>query len=89
MSVKQYLCGPCLAGKGEIEGVVYCKECEEPLCAQCKRDHARIKVSSHHKLCDLADVPPKEIQALLKSLIACQNHETEEVVYLCKDHDTT
>ncbi|KAH3802845.1 hypothetical protein DPMN_156536 [Dreissena polymorpha] len=70
-------------------GVVYCKECEEPLCAQCKQDHARIKVSKHHKLCDLADVPPKEIQKLLKNLIACPNHEKEEVVYLCKDHDMT
>ncbi|XP_052224355.1 uncharacterized protein LOC127840006 [Dreissena polymorpha] len=89
MSVIQYLCGPCLAEKAEIEGVVYCKECEEPLCAQCKQDHSRIKVSKHHKLCDLADVPPQEIQELLKNLIACPNHENEEVVYLCKDHDMT
>ncbi|KAH3802825.1 hypothetical protein DPMN_156515 [Dreissena polymorpha] len=64
-------------------------ECEEPLCAQCKQDHAKIKVSKHHKLCDLADVPPQEIQELLKNLIACPNHEKEEVVYLCKDHDMT
>ncbi|XP_052224360.1 transcription intermediary factor 1-beta-like [Dreissena polymorpha] len=89
MSVKQYLCGPCLAEKAEIDGVVYCTECEEPLCAQCKQDHAKIKVSKHHKLCDLADVPPQEIQELLKNLIACPNHEKEEVVYLCKDHDMT
>ncbi|KAH3802788.1 hypothetical protein DPMN_156472, partial [Dreissena polymorpha] len=46
-------------------------------------------VSKHHKLCDLADVPPQEIQELLKNLIACPNHENEEVVYLCKDHDMT
>ncbi|KAH3802795.1 uncharacterized protein LOC127837259 [Dreissena polymorpha] len=87
MSVEQFLCGPCLAEKAEIEGVVYCKECEEPLCAQCKQDHARIKVSKHHKLCDLADAPTQEIHKFLKSLIACPNHEKEEVVYLCKDHD--
>ncbi|KAH3802844.1 hypothetical protein DPMN_156535 [Dreissena polymorpha] len=29
------------------------------------------------------------MQELLKSLMACPNHEKEEVVYLCKDHDTT
>ncbi|KAH3802770.1 hypothetical protein DPMN_156453 [Dreissena polymorpha] len=89
MSVKQYLCGPCLEAKGEIEGVVYCRECDEPLCAQCKQGHARIKVSKHHKLFDLADIPPQEIKELLKSLIACPNHKNEEVVYLCKDHDVT
>ncbi|XP_052224354.1 transcription intermediary factor 1-beta-like [Dreissena polymorpha] len=87
MPVQKYLCGPCLAEKAEIEGVVYCKECEEPLCAQCKQYHARIKVSKHHKLCDLSDIPPQEIQELLKNLIACPNHAKEEVVYLCKDHD--
>ncbi|KAH3802747.1 uncharacterized protein LOC127837264 [Dreissena polymorpha] len=89
MSVKQYLCGPCLEEKGEIEGVVYCKECEEPLCGNCKHDHARIKALKLHKLCDLSDVPPQEIQELLKRLIACPNHETERVVHLCKDHDVT
>ncbi|KAH3802763.1 hypothetical protein DPMN_156446 [Dreissena polymorpha] len=89
MSVKQYLCGPCLEEKAEIEGVVYCKECDEPLCGQCKQDHVKIKVSKHHKLCDIADVPPQEIKELLKSLLACPNHEKEEVVYLCKDHDMT
>ncbi|XP_052220148.1 uncharacterized protein LOC127837262 [Dreissena polymorpha] len=89
MSVKQYVCGPCLEEKGEIEGVVYCTECEEPLCDQCKQDHARIKVSKHHTLCDIAAVPPPEIKELLKSLIACPNHEKEEAVYMCKDHDMT
>ncbi|KAH3803077.1 hypothetical protein DPMN_156777 [Dreissena polymorpha] len=89
MSSKQYLCGPCLEEKAEIEGVVYCKECDEPLCGQCKQDHLKIKVSKHHTLCDIADVPPQEIKELLKSLLACPNHEKEEVVYLCKDHDMT
>ncbi|KAH3802796.1 hypothetical protein DPMN_156480 [Dreissena polymorpha] len=32
---------------------------------------------------------PQEIHELLKRLIACPNHGKEEVVYLCKDHDTT
>ncbi|KAH3802829.1 hypothetical protein DPMN_156519, partial [Dreissena polymorpha] len=89
MSVKQYLCGPCLEEKAEIEGVVYGKECDEPLCGQCKQDHVKIKVSKHHTLCDIADVPPQEIKELLKSLLAFPNHEKEEVVYLCKDHDMT
>ncbi|KAH3802807.1 hypothetical protein DPMN_156491 [Dreissena polymorpha] len=89
MSVKQYLCGPCLEEKAEIEGVVYCKECDEPLCGKCKKDHVKIKVSKHHTLCDIADIPPREIKELLKSLLACPNHEKEEVVYLCKDHDMT
>ncbi|XP_052267465.1 uncharacterized protein LOC127869170 isoform X2 [Dreissena polymorpha] len=89
MSVKPYLCGQCLEEKGEIEAAVYCKECEEPLCGNCKQDHARIKALKHHKLCDLSDVPPQDIQEFLKRLITCPNHETEGVVYLCKDHDVT
>ncbi|KAH3722356.1 hypothetical protein DPMN_065314, partial [Dreissena polymorpha] len=89
MSVKPYLCGQCFEEKGEIEGVVYCKECEEPLCGNCKQDHARLKALKHHKLIELSDVPPQDIQELLKRLITCPNHETEGVVYLCKDHDVT
>ncbi|KAH3839760.1 hypothetical protein DPMN_113197 [Dreissena polymorpha] len=87
MADQKYLCGPCLEDKGEIEGIVYCTDCEEPLCGECKQYHARIKVLKHHSVCDFADVPPHEIQELLKSLIACPNHEKEEVIYLCKDHD--
>ncbi|KAH3802822.1 hypothetical protein DPMN_156512 [Dreissena polymorpha] len=45
-------------------------------------NHFVIKVSKHHTLCDIAD-------ELLKSLLACPNHEKEEVAYLCKDHDMT
>ncbi|KAH3802850.1 hypothetical protein DPMN_156543 [Dreissena polymorpha] len=89
MSVKQYLCGPCLEEKCEKEGVVYCKECEEPLCGNCKQDHARIKAVKHHKLCDLSEVPHQDIQELLKRLMACPNHEAEGAVYLCIDHDVT
>ncbi|KAH3802698.1 hypothetical protein DPMN_156377 [Dreissena polymorpha] len=89
MSVHKHLCGPCLAENIEKKGVVYCKDCEEPFCEQCYQDHARIKVSRFHKLYDIAKVPPQEIQDLLKSLTACPNHEKEEVVYLCKDHDVT
>ncbi|KAH3802794.1 hypothetical protein DPMN_156478 [Dreissena polymorpha] len=51
--------------------------------------HSYHGVSKHHKLCDIAEVPPPEIKELLKNLIACPNHEKEEVVYLCKDHDMT
>ncbi|KAH3802808.1 hypothetical protein DPMN_156493 [Dreissena polymorpha] len=89
MSVKKHLCGPCFEEECEIEGVVFCRECDEPLCGQCKLDHARIKVSKNHKMCDLADVPPQEVKELLRNLIICPNHGKEEVVYLCKDHDVT
>ncbi|KAH3838119.1 hypothetical protein DPMN_111525 [Dreissena polymorpha] len=89
MSVQKYLCGPSFEEKCEIKVVVYCRECEAPLCDYSKRDHARITASKRHKLCELEDVPPSEIQELLKNLIACPNHDKDEVVYLCKDHDTT
>ncbi|KAH3802855.1 hypothetical protein DPMN_156549 [Dreissena polymorpha] len=89
MSVKKYLCGPCFEEKCEIEGVMFCRECDEPLCGHCKLDHAIIKVSKNHKMCDLADVPPQEVKELLKSLITCPNHGKEEVVYSCKYHNVT
>ncbi|KAH3802687.1 hypothetical protein DPMN_156366 [Dreissena polymorpha] len=89
MSVKKQVCGPCLRGTLETDGVAYCTVCQEPLCDKCKQDHGRIKVSEHHKLCDLADVPPQEMQEHLKSLTACPNHKNEELAYLCKEHDVT
>ncbi|KAH3802695.1 hypothetical protein DPMN_156374 [Dreissena polymorpha] len=89
MSVIKQLCGPCLYESIPKEGAVYCRDCQEPLCDKCKHDHGRIKVSKHHKLCELSDLPPPDIQDLLKSLTACPNHQKEEVVFLCKDHDVT
>ncbi|KAH3802749.1 hypothetical protein DPMN_156431 [Dreissena polymorpha] len=87
MSVTKHLCGPCFVKNIEKNGVVYCRDCEEPLSDKCQHDHARIKALKAHKLCDLADIPPQEIQDLLKKLTTCPNHEKEEMVYLCKDHD--
>ncbi|KAH3803033.1 E3 ubiquitin-protein ligase TRIM33-like [Dreissena polymorpha] len=89
MADNNQMCGQCLRDNTDNEGVVYCTDCEEPLCDSCKRNHAINRASMNHKFCDFAEAPPKEMQGYLKNLIACPKHEREEAVYLCKDHDVT
>ncbi|KAH3839755.1 hypothetical protein DPMN_113191 [Dreissena polymorpha] len=44
-----------------------------------------MKTLKRHKLCDLEDVPPREIQEPLKNLIDYPNHDKEEVCAMA-DH---
>ncbi|XP_045161892.2 uncharacterized protein LOC123526709 [Mercenaria mercenaria] len=45
-------CDPCKSVGDEIEGVVYCKDCNEYLCDSCYKSHTRSKLSRHHIMVD-------------------------------------
>ncbi|XP_053384057.1 uncharacterized protein LOC123526710 [Mercenaria mercenaria] len=49
-TVKQ--CDPYKSVGDSIEGVVYCKDCNEYLCDSCYKSHTRSKLSRHHIMVD-------------------------------------
>ncbi|XP_053402588.1 tripartite motif-containing protein 45-like [Mercenaria mercenaria] len=81
-------CDQCLSDKMETSATVYCYECSEKLCEKCTAIHKKVKLLSGHRLCNIEnkqdDVAKLE---LLKSLTRCPEHPSEEVRYICTDHD--
>ncbi|XP_060574674.1 E3 ubiquitin-protein ligase TRIM56-like, partial [Ruditapes philippinarum] len=91
MSAKGNDCEACLREDIKVEAIVYCYDCSEKLCEDCKRHHKKSKSSSHHKLIDISDGSVEKLDLAefeyLANLSKCPLHGTEEVKYLCKDHD--
>ncbi|XP_060574675.1 E3 ubiquitin-protein ligase TRIM45-like [Ruditapes philippinarum] len=91
MNAKGNNCEACLREDIKVEAIVYCSDCSEKLCEDCKRHHKKNKVSSNHKLIDIIDGSAEKLDLAdfeyLANLSKCPLHGTEEVKYLCKDHD--
>ncbi|XP_045203421.2 uncharacterized protein LOC123556599 [Mercenaria mercenaria] len=88
MSEDVNYCGPCLRVAENNIAVIYCLECSQSLCENCKKFHQRLESLSGHKLYNLGD-DKNDTDKLdfLKSLTKCPEHQSEEVRYICKDHD--
>ncbi|XP_053400951.1 tripartite motif-containing protein 45-like [Mercenaria mercenaria] len=71
----------------EASATVYCYECSEKLCEKCKDMHKKVKISSIHRLCDINKQEDVAKLEHLKSLTRCPKHLSDEVRYICKDHD--
>ena len=81
-------CKPCLRDKTFTAASVYCCECCEILCSDCKKHHSRNKQTTSHTVVDIkGDMGETRRLNFVKSLTKCKNHPQEEVKYLCKDHD--
>ncbi|KAH3769873.1 hypothetical protein DPMN_171154 [Dreissena polymorpha] len=89
MTSRKQLCSPCLRAKVEREAVVYCTDCQEPICGECKNTHVRIKVLMHHKFCDINEATPLAVHNLLKRLSACSIHDNEEIFFTCTNHGSS
>jgi hypothetical protein len=91
MSAKGNNCEACLREDINVEAIAYCYDCSEKLCEDCKRHHKKNKVLSNHKLIDIIDGSAEKLDLAefeyLAILSKCPLHGTEEVKYLCKDHD--
>ncbi|XP_060605543.1 uncharacterized protein LOC132758044 [Ruditapes philippinarum] len=91
MNPKGNDCEPCLREGINIEATVYCLDCSEILCEDCKRHHKKSKLLLNHKLIDTSDELAGKIDftdlEYLANLSKCPIHSTEGVKYLCKNHD--
>ncbi|KAL4234635.1 hypothetical protein ACF0H5_006276 [Mactra antiquata] len=88
MAETEINCEPCQREDIKKRATVYCYECSERMCDGCKLLHKKMKILAGHKLVKIED-KKEDIAKLdyLKSLTQCSEHDTEEVKYICKDHD--
>jgi len=83
------LCETCLFTSKKTASTLFCVDCKECLCDECGTAHRIQRLSRHHTIVDKSDGPPEEVIAQLSVLVACPLHKSEDVVYICRDHDQT
>ncbi|XP_052075684.1 uncharacterized protein LOC127713096 [Mytilus californianus] len=85
MSSKLTVCGVCEYRKINKSPVVWCFECEEGLCQECREHHAASKGSRDHSI-----VPISEYQKLPTNILeitqTCPKHNEKYQIF-CKKHD--
>ncbi|CAG2257439.1 unnamed protein product [Mytilus edulis] len=85
MSSKLTVCGVCEYRNITTPSVVWCSECDEGLCEECKEHHAASKGTREHSI-----VPISEYQKLPSNILeitqSCQKHNEKYVIF-CKKHD--
>ncbi|XP_063397743.1 tripartite motif-containing protein 2-like [Mytilus trossulus] len=85
MSRKHTVCGVCEYRNINKSSVVWCSECAEGLCDECKEHHAASKSSRDHNI-----LPISEYQKLPTNILeitqTCPKHNEKYQIY-CKKHD--
>ncbi|XP_071178296.1 uncharacterized protein [Mytilus edulis] len=85
MSSKLTVCGVCEYRNITKPSVVWCSECDEGLCEECKEHHAASKGTREH-----STVPISEYQKLPSNILeitqTCRKHN-EKYQTFCKKHD--
>ncbi|XP_052075696.1 uncharacterized protein LOC127713102 [Mytilus californianus] len=85
MSSKLNVCGVCEYRNINISSMVWCSECDEGLCEECKEHHAASRGSRDHII-----VPISEYQKLPSNILeitqTCSKHNEKHVIF-CKKHD--
>lgn len=83
-SPREQRCNVCQLRRVYNTAVVWCSECEEALCSECKQYHSLMKMSRNHKTVYITDY-----QRLSPSVLAiksrCDNHD-EKFEYFCDRH---
>ena len=77
------ICASC-DDEGELEGVMYCLDCSEWLCAECLAAHKRVKLTKNHKLCE----EPPEATIGNPAEQMCPDHPNEPLQLFCDSCDT-
>lgn len=84
-SPREQRCNVCQLRRVYNTAVVWCSECEEALCSECKQYHGLMKMSRNHKTVYISDY-----QRLSPSVLAiksrCENHD-EKFEYFCDRHE--
>ncbi|XP_052073659.1 protein wech-like [Mytilus californianus] len=85
MSSKLTVCGVCEYRKINKPSVVWCLECDEGLCEECKEHHAASKGSRNHSI-----IPVSQYQKLPSNILEinqiCPKHDEKYVIF-CRKHD--
>ncbi|XP_071178713.1 E3 ubiquitin-protein ligase TRIM71-like [Mytilus edulis] len=86
MSSKVTECGVCNYRKISKPSVVWCSECDEGLCEECKEHHTASKATRSHSIVLQSDYQ-KLPSDILKFTTTCLEHDEKYVIF-CKKHDS-
>ncbi|XP_063424807.1 transcription intermediary factor 1-beta-like [Mytilus trossulus] len=86
MSSKLTVCGVCEYRNINKPSVVWCSECDEGLCEECKDHHAASKGSRNHGTVLISEYQ-KLPSSILETTQTCSKHDDKYVIF-CKKHDT-
>ncbi|XP_063396944.1 uncharacterized protein LOC134681305 [Mytilus trossulus] len=85
MSSKLTLCGVCEYRNINKLSVVWCSECDEGLCGECKEHHAVSKGTREHIIVQISEYQKLPFN-ILKITQTCPKHNEKYVIF-CKKHD--
>ncbi|XP_063448257.1 uncharacterized protein LOC134727798 [Mytilus trossulus] len=85
MSSKYTVCGVCDYQHINKPSVVWCSECDEGLCEECKVHHAASKGTRHHSIVQISEYQ-KLPSNLLEITQTCSKHDEKYQIF-CKKHD--
>ncbi|XP_063397678.1 uncharacterized protein LOC134682001 [Mytilus trossulus] len=85
MSSKYTVCGVCDYQNINTQSVVWCSECDEGLCEECKVHHAASKATRNHSIVQISEYQrlPSNILEITQT---CSKHD-EKFQIFCKKHD--
>ncbi|KAH3790723.1 E3 ubiquitin-protein ligase TRIM33-like [Dreissena polymorpha] len=84
---RRCVCRVCKTDIKDVIATLYCMNCCEHMCSVCGEIHTKYKQMANHLLCRSKDAPPPNVRNLLQELRFCPSHGTENLEYICYDHD--
>ncbi|XP_063396963.1 uncharacterized protein LOC134681318 [Mytilus trossulus] len=85
MSSELTLCGVCEYRNINKPSVVWCSECDEGLCGECKEHHAASRGTKEHIIVQISEYQ-KLPSNILEITQTCPKHNEKYVIF-CKKHD--
>ncbi|CAC5373462.1 unnamed protein product [Mytilus coruscus] len=75
------VCAGCLRDNEEEITVMWCNDCEEPVCRPCGKAHRRFAIPN-----DVIDI--KDISSVNKTMTKiCKEHTGQKLIFCCVNHD--
>ncbi|XP_063405909.1 E3 ubiquitin-protein ligase TRIM71-like [Mytilus trossulus] len=79
------VCGVCDFRNIQKTSVVWCSECDEGLCDECKEHHSAVKSSRNHRVIPVTEYKKLPLN-VLEITQTCQKHKEQYQIF-CKKHD--
>jgi len=80
-------CEWCRRDHNKITAEFYCTGCREGLCADCRKNHQRIKLLMKHVIVSVSDVKDKsDFGRMINFDVACPHHQNKPLELYCTEH---
>ncbi|XP_052079031.1 uncharacterized protein LOC127717433 [Mytilus californianus] len=75
------VCAGCLRDNEEEIAVLWCNDCEEPVCRPCGKAHRRFAIP--HDVIDIKDI--SNVSKTMSKI--CKEHAGQKLIFFCVNHD--